>query len=114
MKNYIHIFKHNKEIAVINDIKDLRKYRDADYYFYESKTDYKINKHSKAYMYPTEYSKFKSQLKYIADYLYKNCKNCTVVDLNDMNRNGIETKEIGDFNRIFRTRQHEAAVFIYR
>ena len=31
-----------------------------------------------------------------------------------MNRNCIDIKEIGDFNRVFGTRQHEAAIFVKR
>ena len=32
----------------------------------------------------------------------------------DVDRNRVQSKEIGDFNRIFRARQHEAAIFVER
>lgn len=90
MKNYIHVFKCNKEIAIINDIKDLHKYRDADYYFYESKHDYKFTNHNTVSVYPSDYNQFKKQFKSLLQYLNIHCHNTVSIDINDVSGNGFD------------------------
>ena len=89
MKNYIHLFKDNKEVAVVNSLSEAKKIK-YDYYIYEEKRDYKLTNYSKAYLYPTEFKKYKNSLITLVRYIYNKCNNVKFVDLNDVNRDGID------------------------
>jgi len=89
MKNYIHLFKENKEVAVVESLSDTKRIK-YDYYIYEEKRDYKLTKYSKAYLYPTDFKKYKASLVTLVKYLKLKCNNLLSVDLYDLSGTGIQ------------------------
>lgn len=83
MKNYIHLFKEHKEVAVVESLSDAKKIK-YDYYMYEEKRDYKITNYSKAYMYPSEFKKWRLSLVILARYVHEKAKNLQSVDFYDL------------------------------